>query len=278
VLRTKLARDPPRVRGVHRGVPRNLAAFVDRCLLRDRSRRWTTTNQAYRALHRLTEARRRRRTAVAMLSVSVGAALLARLLLTSAAPGFALLVARPGEEPSVFRSPLYLGPRHATVSLRPVGIEDDDRLQIRCLAAATRTPVPWLTAAWNDAGDIELTGVVFHRREASPLCLELTGTNASPRYSEPFDVVALPDAAGCIQGIEVPGTKGGPGVTGPSTRQNSSCASGSTSNPKTLTGSKSSLAVAPAFLPLRCQRSTGPHSSSCRWAASTRRPAFANSW
>jgi len=217
LLTEKLARDPPLVESVAKGVPRRLARFIDRCLARDRERRFRNAEEAYAELDAIAHPRHGRR---ALAFASIVAALAATsgwlMLPRDAAPHFDLF-ARDADHERLLTDDdaLTLGPQRPDVVLRASGVDLAEGDLVRLVAdpkPEAATLDDWLATSLG-AGSLRVAGSVAAERASGRVReavyvevrrLSLAPRDAPARYSRPFALEWLGPDAVRLDAVDVP--------------------------------------------------------------------------
>jgi len=216
LLTEKLARDPPHVESLVKGVPRRLARFIDRCLARDRERRFRNAEEAYAELDAIAHPRHGRR-ALAFASIVVALAATSGWLMLprDAAPHFDLFARESDHERLLTDDVLTLGPQRPDVVLRASGVDLAEGDLVRLVAdpkpeAATLND--WMATSLG-AGSLRVAGSVAAERESGRVReavyvevrrLSLGPRDAPARYSRPFALEWLGSDAVRLGTIDVP--------------------------------------------------------------------------
>jgi len=194
---------PKRVREVNKSVPKDLAAFVDRCLRKDPDERFADTNEAFRALYRIVHPPAWKKVLTgAAWSLAASALVVVPLFMLrgEAAPRIELITAR-GEVDS--ESPNFIGAETDALELELVNYEDagaETRLELRS-SPTEEEPVRGWKLAWTPGGKVRITPEPDTGTCDLLLCLAV-GEEA--RTSEMFRVVYLPTDAWTVGELRVP--------------------------------------------------------------------------
>ncbi len=161
--------------GIH--VPRELAAFVDRCLVKERAKRWRDANEAYEALRRIVQPRRSA-LKVSAPFVLVGALGLGALYYTREPVANALRLVDPAiaSVSEGVRSELFLGPASPTRTLRlesEVPWSEASPPALSLLDAGSGAPLPGWSAHWSGAAPRELELTRLDGAQSAAAVLEL---------------------------------------------------------------------------------------------------------
>lgn len=203
IMRMHLDDEPPSVGAMGVRVPRGLAKFVERCLHKDRDKRWRNTQEAYEYLHRLVHPpvwRAIAKVTIPLVLVGLGIGIWMWSTRDIVAP-----VAKFATESveNLATDPLYLGPARSSVLLDVESTEVDlasVRDQSWRVVRESTTDVSELwSASWTDRGQVELRPTEAHSgRIDEPVELWL-GDNSL--RSRPMSIVWL--GAGTWEAKEV---------------------------------------------------------------------------
>jgi serine/threonine protein kinase/formylglycine-generating enzyme required for sulfatase activity len=208
LLRAKLENDAPPVESFAPKVPRRLARFLDRCLERDREKRFRTAEEAYAALESIVHPRVGRRT------IAIGAAVAVLLTLS----GWLLQPARPPNRFELFeeleseerllgeKNSLFLGPAQGARALRLAGVTIAPSDPIRLVAdprPEAATIEGWRADFVSDS-KIKVHAELLDARVRQPAFVEVQRSGGERLYSESFDLVWLGKKAIAIGDIDVP--------------------------------------------------------------------------
>jgi hypothetical protein len=196
LLQTKCDRDAPRVSSLGVRVPRRLAAWIDRCLERDREHRFEDLREAHMALARIVSPPIWRRLALPAALVTAALALtLWAVWPDTSSPRFDVWSVVDGTERNTLGTPLYFGPTHASAELRLQGLPpapvDDNPPTLRLVdgkGAHARDVEGW-TGRWIGEDKIEVDGALGPQRSSSTLYVEVARSEAAPAYSAPLELV-----------------------------------------------------------------------------------------
>ena len=216
LLTEKLARDPPSVEALAKGLPRRLARFIDRCLARDRERRFRNAEEAYAALDAIVHPRTGRR-ALAFASIVVALAATSGWLMLprDAAPYFDLFARESDHERLLTDDVLTLGPQRPEVVLRASGVDLAEGDVVRLVAdpkPEAGTLADWMATSLG-AGSLRVAGSVASERQGGRVReavyvevrrLSLAPRDAPARYSQPFALEWLGPDAICFGSVDVP--------------------------------------------------------------------------
>ena len=187
-LHAHLHAAPLRVGAQGRPVPRRLAAFIDRCLTKDRDQRFRDTEEAWRQLDRAVHPPR-----IGLTLAGIGGTLLLAgiagglLWPEPSAPAAELYALAAGIESELPEGTLFLGPERVTASLRPGGLVETGPTQVDWVTSkqATAEPLTDWTVQWSADGSltVEVDGETVQSREHA--YVRFTGETAV-QYSNPI--------------------------------------------------------------------------------------------
>jgi serine/threonine protein kinase len=209
LLREKLARDPPRVASFQKGIPRKLASFIDRSICRDREARWSSTQEAYEALHRLVYPPLTRRFAIWMLGAAAVAVLLTWLLVKAGGRNRFELYGQAeagAEETRVSNGTLYLGPERDSALLRTAGLTLEGAQAVGVVEEARdgAAEVPGWEMKIDDDTHLRLTSKERPGRERNVAYLEVRQSDHTVHYSEPVELVWIGRGIVKLEAAEIP--------------------------------------------------------------------------
>jgi serine/threonine protein kinase/formylglycine-generating enzyme required for sulfatase activity len=212
-LRAKLERDPPRLASVQQGIPRQLASFVDRCLKRDRDLRWTSTQEAYQALHRFVHPPLARRLAAWALPAAALISLTTWAVVGVAARARFDLYAVPdvrSAEARVSTSPVFLGPERRSILLRAAGVTLSLAAQIRVVKNPVKgaEEVPGWHARALSSDQVRFGADDRPGGDRSMAYLQVLLEDGGLEHSESFEAVWIGKGALKVESAEVPGLNG----------------------------------------------------------------------
>lgn len=201
-LRVHREKEPLRVRAVNRSVPRPLAAFIDRCLRKDRDARWRDTNQAYAALYEVVYPPLWKK-ALEGAGISAAIALVA----------FGLYELFRAEEPlpfdlieggAIVQSELWFGPAtpERTLELSETELPDPSA-SLRLLAKrGDAAEIDGWSAAW-DGDDVRVTWNEGGSAKRADAFLEVDGDEL--RYSNVLTLASVPRTSWSLDRVRVQG-------------------------------------------------------------------------
>ncbi len=161
VLRMHLEEAPPQVGSMGVRIPKQLAKFVDRCLEKDRDKRWANTNEAYQYLHSIVHPPVWKTVAkvtvpIVLVSLAVGTWLWAT---RDVVVPTATFVSADGV--NLDDSPLHLGPKRTSVNLSVAGSElsSDTSETWRVMNLADGTESTNWKASWAEDGSVVVQAI-----------------------------------------------------------------------------------------------------------------------
>ncbi|MFQ5655287.1 MAG: serine/threonine-protein kinase, partial [Planctomycetota bacterium] len=193
-------------------MPRELARFIDRCLVKDRDARWKNTPEAWQALHQIAHPPVWKQVArVAAPLLAVAALALWFYWPEAPAPPFSLYTM--GDDLDLADQPLYLGPEKASVLLRAGDVELAGAGKLRIVAIDDGSTLEGWKAELRTDGQIVLSAPSpasdsppgrFHRRV---YVAEEGGKKPSLR-SRDFELIYLGAESWHLATVEIAGLEG----------------------------------------------------------------------
>jgi serine/threonine protein kinase len=188
-LRLHIEAPPRRLADLAVRVPRELQRFVERCLEKDRERRWRDANEAYEFLRRFVHPRERRWAIAAGVAVAGAAAALAWAIVREPLNASTPIELRRVNERSLDR-PEYFGPERREVRCKfPVGLDSNASLRLQDLDGEPCTS--WTVS--SDGGDLVIRAAA-QAESVAPTRLVLARSLESGSFtplSAPFEVAFL---------------------------------------------------------------------------------------
>ncbi|MEW6744291.1 MAG: bifunctional serine/threonine-protein kinase/formylglycine-generating enzyme family protein [Planctomycetota bacterium] len=201
-----LNRPPKRVRSTGKRVPRALAAFIDRCLIKERDKRWRDTNEACEALRRIVHPPAWRLAAAIAIPLVIVAVVVSALMSGREPPQpFNLFAKDAGPQvPLDVDHPLWLGPSRPEVPLTfdlalASGAEPSCTL-VKREAEGDQVLEGWQVVVKDNSVVLRATTLPGARKDE--LVLLRVTTDGDDRYSVPFRLVYLPPDAVAIDPIQ----------------------------------------------------------------------------
>jgi serine/threonine protein kinase/formylglycine-generating enzyme required for sulfatase activity len=209
LLHIKQAVEPAKVGEMDVAVPKKLAAFVDRCLQRNRDARFHDAEEAYRALEKIVDPQVPKLLVGAVALLAVAAVAAAWTIGKSVAkPGLDVFARQDGVETSLGRSKLFLGPARDHAVVRVSGLAASTSIEsVRVVGAreAGARPVEGIHAERRGEREVLLTADPAPGRVQRPVYLEVKPAGRDVQWSVPFDVVWLGNFAWGVEEAFVPG-------------------------------------------------------------------------
>ena len=185
-------------------VPKKLAGFIDKCLIKDRDKRWKDTHEAYTALERIVN------------PPPLTKQIVAAVVLTMGLIGFGLWTmfgdtARDSigvfQNGAVFQAGA-LGPERQSLELELRGLEIPVANGLRLIRNQS-DPDGTVLADWDvsvaDGDFVRITAPAMKARFSNSVYLELDPTAAKPQYSQPLELTYIPMDAVRIKSAVVDG-------------------------------------------------------------------------
>ncbi len=181
-----------------KGLSRPLARFIDRCLVKDRDKRWQDTHEAYKALHHIVHPPVWKAVAKVTVPLVILAAILTTYLaLKQPAQRFGLRMKTSDQSTQIdlAQQTLFLGPERRSVLVIPIQAPDTSskKAPVRLLDRPEddATLIPGWSARWTPSGEIEIYSEDPSSDYRGPVHLELEGAGRD-RFSNAFQLVSLP--------------------------------------------------------------------------------------
>lgn len=211
LLQTKCFHDAPSVLSCGVRIPRNLAAWIDRCLARDRDDRFRDLREAHDALARIVSPPLARRIVLpaAAAAIAIGATLWA--VWPNSVPALDVRAEIDGADRDLSGTTLYFGPTHRSAELRLVGssavVKGDQPPAVRLVdGKGERTgEVEGWSARWIADDRIEVRAALGTERSSTTLYVEVARDQAPRTYSIPLAFVWLGADAWHLLGADVAG-------------------------------------------------------------------------
>ena len=190
-------------------VPKRLAAFVDRCLQRNRDARFHDSEEAYRALEKIVDPPVPKVLIAAVALLAVAAVAAAWTIGKSVArPSLDVFARQDGVETSLGRSKLFLGPARDHSIVRVSGLAASSSIESVRVVGSRETgarAVEGLHAERRGEREVLLTADPAPGRVQRPVYLEVKPAGRDAQWSLPFDVVWLGNFSWDVEEAFVPG-------------------------------------------------------------------------
>jgi serine/threonine protein kinase/formylglycine-generating enzyme required for sulfatase activity len=193
---------PPKRVGSLARVPRDLGRFIDRCLVKDREQRWTDTNEAYHALHRIVHPPVKATIAKVVVPLVLVAGLLVFLVFQWADRQFAKEALALATEAGVQLGREYVGPSNESMLVKVPNSPLEPETRVQVLRRSDGSVVSGWQGAYDSPYYLRLTAQEPLDRPVE-VVLEFVEGILTGRKSEPFTLVYLTDQSWSLGSVQI---------------------------------------------------------------------------